>query len=119
MNEIVSIRVAKLLKKNFGFSNPTVYVYNNVGEKEYSLFTKSRSTSYPAPELIETVEYLWGCGIKIYYIPEGLECRGYVEIGKRKFKMNILSTSPIGSYKTCLEFLCLLYDYRDVYSLRR
>lgn len=112
MEEIVSVRVAKLLKKNFSYSHPTVYVYNSLGKKEYSLFTESGITSYPAPELIETVEYLWGCGIKIYYIPEGSECRGYVEIGKKKFKMDILSTSPIGSYKTCLEFLCFLYEHQ-------
>ena len=102
MSKIVSPRVGKFLKEKFGYSAPSLYVYDN-GEKKF--WAEKASNPIPAPTVIEAVEFLWEAGLKIYSVPEGIKSRGIIQLGDQKFKMGKLGDTPSESFNTCLEFL--------------
>ena len=102
MSKIVSLRVGKFLKEKFGYSAPSLYVYDD-GEKKF--WAEKASNPIPAPTVIEAVEFLWEAGIKIYNVPEGIQSRGIIQLGDQKFKMGKLGDTPSESFNTCLEFL--------------
>ena len=72
MSKIVSPRVGKFLKEKFGYSAPSLYVYDD-GEKKF--WAEKASNPIPAPTVIEAVEFLWEAGIKIYNVPEDPQTR--------------------------------------------
>jgi hypothetical protein len=98
----VSPRVGKFLKERFGYNAPSLYVYDN-GEKKF--WMEEVKNPIPAPSVIEAVEFLWGAGLKIYNVPEGMKSRGIIQLGDRKVRMVKLSDTPSESFNACLEFL--------------
>ena len=102
MSKIVSPRVGKFLKEKFGYSAPSLYVYDN-GEKKF--WAEKTSNPIPAPTVIEAVEFLWEAGLKIYNVPEGTKSRGIIQVGDKRVEMDKLGDTPSESYAECLEFL--------------
>ena len=101
---VVYLRVAKFLRGHLRFNQPTLYVYDHFGERRFSL--ERCQDPIPAPTVIDSIEFLWELGIKIYNIPEGERSRGYIQVGEKRVEMRTTKETPTESYIECLEFLC-------------
>lgn len=108
MEDIVSFEVAKFLYTTYQYKNDTVYLYDLSGRLHISLEPK-QTFLISAPTLLDTINFLWNMGIKIYYAPKKGKCIPLVVIGNDVTELRELCNTPSDSYRTALNYLARLY----------
>lgn len=108
MEDIVSFEVAKFLYSTYQYKNDTVYLYDLFGRLHISLEPK-QTFLISAPTLLDTINFLWNMGIKIYYAPKKGKCIPLVVIENDVTELRELCNTPSDSYRTALNYLARLY----------